>query len=138
MDLVTSPWESRKRVDYIRDLVGKGDLTVLSHALLFPTDQWDEGFGVTSVLCGLPEADRMALARSFVEYARAGGGDQKRGLVLLAAVSRGFTVGPWCDAWEALLREKARRLRYCGTQDELWTCSHALLDAGSPPSPTSA
>jgi hypothetical protein len=133
MDLVTSPWEPRERVEYIRELAGKGDLTVLSRALLFPKDQWDEGFGVTTVLRGLPEADRMALARSFVEYvttAQAGAGAQKRGLVLLAAVSRGFTDGSWCDAWETLLKDKARRFWYSQTDDELWTCSHALLDAG--------
>ncbi|MCX4868818.1 hypothetical protein OIC43_38600 [Streptomyces sp. NBC_00825] len=133
MESVTSPWEPRERVEYVQELVGKGDSAVLSHALLFPKDCWDDGFGVTAVLRGLPLTDRMDLARSFAEYVittRAGAGSQKRGLVLLAAVSHGFAESSWCDAWESLLRDKASRLWACGTEDDLWTCGHALLDAG--------
>ncbi|MGY1503608.1 hypothetical protein ACW4TU_44820 [Streptomyces sp. QTS52] len=131
MDLETSPWEPRERVEYIRELAGRGDLTVLSRALLFPEGRQDEGFGVMTVLRGLPEADRKALARSFVEDTTTQGGPdaQKRGLVLLAAVASGFADASWCEAWEALLRDKARRLWYSQTDDEMWTCSHALLDA---------
>ncbi|MEU4503376.1 hypothetical protein [Streptomyces sp. NPDC024089] len=133
METVTSPWEPRERVEYVQELVGKGDSAVLSHALLFPKDCWDDGFGVTAVLRGLPLTDRRDLARSFAEYVittRAGAGSRKRGLVLLAAVSHGFAESSWCDAWESLLRDKASRLWACGTEDDLWTCGHALLDAG--------
>ncbi|WP_329266913.1 hypothetical protein [Streptomyces sp. NBC_01451] len=132
MDLETSPWEPRERVEYIWELAGRGDLTVLSRALLFPAGWQDEGFGVMTVLRGLPEADRKALARLFVEdmATTQGGPDaHKRGLVLLAAVASGFADSSWCEAWEALLRDKARRFWYSQTDDEMWTCSHALLNA---------
>ncbi|MET9663483.1 hypothetical protein [Streptomyces sp. NPDC006510] len=132
MDLVTSPWERWERVEHIQELVDKGDLTVLSRALLVPEGCWDDGFGVTTVLRRLPEADRRELARSFAEHlttAGVGAGDRERGLVLLAAVSRGFADSAWCDAWEALLRDRASRFWACGTKDDLWTCGHALLDA---------
>jgi len=133
MDVVTSPWEARERVEHVRELVGMGDLTSLSRALLFPDDPWHEGFGVTSVLRELPEADRLALAQSFVEYiatAQTGTEVPERGLVLLAAVSCGFADDYWCMAWEALLVDRARRFWSSGIQDELWTCSQALLNAG--------
>lgn len=133
MEPVTSPWESRDRVEHVQELVGRGDLAVLSRALLLPEGGWDDGFGVTTVLRRLPLTDRMELARSFAEYVsatRAGAGSRKRGLVLLAAVSHGFADGSWCDAWEALLRDRASRIWACGTEDDLWTCGHALLDAG--------
>ncbi|WP_405709417.1 MULTISPECIES: hypothetical protein [unclassified Streptomyces] len=133
MEPTTSPWEPRERVEYVQGLVGKGDLAVLSRALLLPEGDRDDGFGVTTVLRGLPFAARLELARSFAEHVsttRAGAGGRRRGLVLLAAVSYGFADGSWCDAWEALLRDRASRLWACGTEDDLWTCGHALLDAG--------
>ncbi|MFG1808372.1 hypothetical protein [Streptomyces sp. NPDC049040] len=132
MDLVTSPWESAERVEYVRELVGKGDLAELSRALLLARDPWHEGFGVTTVLRGLPEPDRVALAQSFVEHAAADPVDAEvgnRGLVLLAAVSREVADASWCAAWESLLVEMADQLWSSGIADELWTCSHALLDA---------
>lgn len=133
MNVVLSPWESRERVEYVRELVGMGDLTLLSRALLFPEDQCHEGLGVTTVLRELPEADRFALAGSFVECVATAQADsevQERGLVLLAAVARDLADDCWCEAWEALLLDRARRFWSCATQDELWTCSQALLDAG--------
>ncbi|KAB1982860.1 MULTISPECIES: hypothetical protein [Streptomyces] len=133
MDLVTSPWESAARVDQIGELASKGDLAGLSRALLLAKDSWHEGFGVTTVLRGLPEADRIALARSFAEHAvttPADGEVGDRGLVLLAAVSRDIVDADWCEAWEALLTEMADQFWSCGISDELWTCSQALLDAG--------
>ncbi|MEU9394582.1 hypothetical protein AB0D86_31890 [Streptomyces sp. NPDC048324] len=136
MDVVASPWESVARVDYIGELAGKGDLAELSRAVLLAEDSWHEGFGVTTVLRGLPEADRIALARSFAEHAAttvtapADGEVGNRGLVLLAAVSRDIADADWCQAWEALLMEMADRFWSCGISDELWTCSQALLDAG--------
>lgn len=133
MELVTSLWEPPERVEYVRELVGEGDLANLSRALLFAKDPWHEGFGVTTVLRGLPKPARFALAQSFVEHAAADTADAEagnRGLVLLAAVSRDIADATWCEAWEALLMEKADRFWSCGIADELWTCSHALLDAG--------
>ncbi|MFE5142373.1 hypothetical protein ACFRDV_32745 [Streptomyces fagopyri] len=133
MDLVTSPWESAARVDYIWELASKGDLAELSRALLLVKDSWHEGFGVTTVLRGLPETDRIALAQSFVKHAAttpADGGVGNRELVLLAAVSRDIVDADWCEAWEALLMEMADQFWSCGISDELWTYSQALLDAG--------
>jgi hypothetical protein len=132
MDVVTSPWESAERVDRVRELAGDGDIAVLSRVLLLAKDPWHEGFGVTTVLRGLPEADRLALAESFVEHAATAAADTEVGnrwLVLLAAVSRDITDTSWCEAWQALLVEMADQLWSCGIADELWTCSQALLDA---------
>ncbi|MFJ1587696.1 hypothetical protein ACIOC1_30790 [Streptomyces sp. NPDC088197] len=132
MDLVTSPWEPAERVEFVRKLAGKGDLAELSRALLVAKDPWHEGFGVTTVLRSLPKPDRFALAQSFVENAAAESADTEagnRGLVLLAAVSRDIANATWCEAWEALLTEMADQTWSCGISDELWTCSHALLDA---------
>lgn len=131
--MVTPPWESAERVEYVRELARKGDLAELSRTLLFPEDSWHEGFGVTTVLRGLPEPDRIALARSFAEHAAAEPADAEagtRGLVLLTAVSRDIADAGWCTAWESLLVEMADQLWSCGIADELWTCSQALLDAG--------
>jgi hypothetical protein len=133
MDLVTSPWEPAERVEYVRELAGKGDLAELSRALLLAKDPWHEGFGVTTVLRGLPEPDRVALAQSFIEHAAAEPADAEdgnRGLVLLAAVSHDIADASWCEAWEALLVEMADQFWSSGIADELWTCSQALLDAG--------
>ncbi|MGW7242198.1 hypothetical protein [Streptomyces sp. NPDC054804] len=133
MELVTSPWESAARVDYIGELASKGDLAELSRALPLAEDPWHEGFGVTTVLRGLPEADRIALAQSFPEQAvttPADSGVGNRGLVLPAAVSRDIVDDDWCEAWEALLMKMADQFWSCGISDELWTCSQALLDAG--------
>jgi hypothetical protein len=133
VDLLTSPWESAEWVEYVRNLAGKGDLAELSRALLLAKDPWHEGFGVTTVLRGLPEPDRAALARSFAEHAAAELADAEAGsraLVLLAAVSHGIADASWCAGWEALLVEMADQTWSSGISDELWTCSQALLDAG--------
>ncbi|MFF4542464.1 hypothetical protein [Streptomyces aureus] len=131
MNSVMSPWESAARVDYIRDLADKGDLAELSRALLLANDSLHEGFGVTTVLRGLPEADRIALARSFAEHTITTPADNgNRRLVLLATVSRDIADADWCQAWEALLAQMADQFWSCGISDELWTCSQALLDAG--------
>ncbi|MER5498155.1 hypothetical protein ACFYXP_25815 [Streptomyces sp. NPDC002466] len=137
MEPVTSPWESRERVEYVQGLVDEGDPAALSRALLLPgSGWWDDGLGVMAVLRGLPEDRRLGLARSFAGHLTPewiGTDAGKRAPVLLAAVSRGFAQRSWCDAWEALLRDKADRLWSCGTEDDLWTCAHALLDAGRQP-----
>ncbi|GGX59247.1 hypothetical protein GCM10010515_28960 [Streptomyces fructofermentans] len=122
-------------MEHVLGLAGAGDLATLSRALLFPEGWCDEGFGVMTVLRGLPEADRRVLARSFAGHMTTtrGGPDARRhALVLLAAVADGFADPSWCEAWDALLREKARRYWYSQVDDEMWTCAWALLDAGRP------
>lgn len=133
MDHMTSPWEPAERVEHVRELAARGDLAALSHVLLHPQDSWHEGLGVTTVLRGLPERDRSALARLFTEHRAGESADSPaddRGLVLLAAVSHGIAEDGWCEAWEALLTGMAEELWSSGISDELWTCAHALLDAG--------
>lgn len=133
MDHVTSPWKPAERVEHVRELAARGDLAALSHVLLHPQDSWHEGLGVTTVLRGLPERDRSALARLFTEHRAGESADSPaddRGLVLLAAVSHGIAEDGWCEAWEALLTGMAEELWSSGISDELWTCAHALLDAG--------
>lgn len=133
MDHITSPWEPAERVEHVRELAARGDLAALSHVLLHPQDSWHEGLGVTTVLRGLPERDRSALARLFTEHRAGESADSPaddRGLVLLAAVSHGIAEDGWCEAWEALLTGMAEELWSSGISDELWTCAHALLDAG--------
>lgn len=112
MELVTSPWESAEQ-KYVREMAGRDDIAELSRALLLAKDPWHEGFGVTTVLRGLQEPDRLALAETFVEHAAADRVDAEvgnRGLVLLAAVSRDIADATWCEGWEELLLEMADQL----------------------------
>ncbi|WP_405906983.1 hypothetical protein OG742_16815 [Streptomyces sp. NBC_00828] len=132
MDLVMSPWEAGERVEYVQELVGKGDLDKLAQVLLFSSAE-HEGVGVGAVLRAMPEGDREVLAQAFGEYVgttRGVGDGRERGLVLLALVTRTSAAGAWCDAWNALLEKWAERYRYAQTMDELWVLSGALLDAG--------
>lgn len=131
---MTSPWESAERVEHIRALAGRGEPAALLGALT-QADAWTDGFGVVTLLRGLPESDRAVLAGMCAREARSaehGPAVRERALVLLAAVSGGFAEHAWCAAWEDLLAGMARRWWSSGLSDDMWTLAHALLDADRP------
>lgn len=49
-----SPWEAGERVEYVQELVGKGDLDKLAQVLLFSSAE-HEGVGVGAVLRAMPQ-----------------------------------------------------------------------------------
>ncbi|MFD3456583.1 hypothetical protein ACFWVC_30975 [Streptomyces sp. NPDC058691] len=128
-----SPWEDPGRIDFIGRLAAQAEPAVLAGQLLHRSE--GEGYRTAAVLRAMPEERRKALARVVVERIGRGtrAGDARRqGMVLLAVISRGFPDAAWCEEWNALLEDRARRWYSSGTSDELPALAEALLDAGRP------